>query len=223
MPDRFLTRRTGLGAALRHRFVPILLSAGLAGLWLGHGMQAATGKPELIHLFTGSLRTLFEITLSPDTAATWVRAIGRFDIAVSGLFAVLLLGQLRTRGWLHHLARSRTAIAVYAAAAVWAATTAASYMIAAQQVLPQLWEFIERAPAYLIPVALAVFVHQHRRTRQPAGRPRPPFFGWTTPTPNPRTPRSGSSAGTSSSKRNAPCLMCSSTSSAPTYPSPSER
>lgn len=200
MPDPLTSMRMRFIAALRHRLVPALLSLGLVGEWLGHGMQAATGSPELVELFTGSLHTLANITPTPDTALAWVRAIGQLGIAVSGLFAVLLIGQLHSSGWLHRLARSRTAIALYAAAAAWAAATAASYMIAAQRPLPQLWEFIERAPAYLIPAALAVFVHEHRRARQAASRPRPPFIGSTTPTP--RTPRPGSSTRASPSREN---------------------
>jgi len=155
-----------MSAMKRNRNVYTLLSIGAIGMFFGHAMWAVDAKDSFLQLFSGTFDNLFGVEVSTETATTWVQLIGWFDIAVAAVLVVMLIGNLRAKGALYEFAYSRAAIAVYAWAAVWGFLTAASRMTAAQA-YPEVWDLVERAPNFMLPVALVYLVHQHRLDHSP--------------------------------------------------------
>jgi len=146
----------------RNRFVYTLLSIGAIGAFFGHGMWAIDGKDSFVKLFTGSFDNVLGITVATDTATTWVKGIGWFDIAVSVVLLAMLIGNIQAKGKLYELAYSPVALVIYGWGALWGFATAASRVTAAGEFLPEFWDLVERAPNFMLPAALVYLVYQHR-------------------------------------------------------------
>ena len=146
----------------RNRNLYSLLSIGVIGTFLGHGMWAADGKDTFVQLLTGSFDNVLGITVSAETGEGWVRAIGIVDIVLSAVLLAMLVGNLRAKGALYEFAYGRIALAVYAWSAIWGFATAASRVTAVGQFYPEVWDVVERAPNFLLPAALVYLVYQHR-------------------------------------------------------------
>jgi hypothetical protein len=146
----------------RNRFIYTLLSIGAIGAFFGHGMWAIDGKESFVTLLTGSFDNVLGVTIATDTATTWVQAIGWFDLAISAILVAMLVGNLRAKGWLYQFAYSTVALVVYGWAVLWGFATAAARVTAAGELLPELWDLVERAPNFMLPAALIYLVYQHR-------------------------------------------------------------
>jgi len=146
----------------RNRFVYTLLSIGAIGAFFGHGMWAIDGKDSFVKLLTGSFDNVLGVTVATDTATTWVKGIGWFDIAISVVLLAMLVGNIQARGRLYELAYSPVALVIYGWGALWGFATAASRVTAAGEFLPEVWDLVERAPNFMLPAALVYLVYQHR-------------------------------------------------------------
>lgn len=157
----------------RNRIVYALLSIGLIGGFLGHGMWAVGANEKFLLLFSGTFENLFGLSLAEETTKTWVQAIGYVDLAIAVVLVLMLIGNLRAKGALYAFAYGQTALAVYAWGAVWGFLTAGARVTAAGQFYPELWDVIERAPNFMLPAALVYLVYQHRLDHRPAETVRP--------------------------------------------------
>jgi len=151
----------------RNRILYALLSVGAIGAFFGHGMWAIDGKESFVKLFTGSFDHVLGVTVSSGSATSWVKGIGWFDIAVSAVLLIMLVGVIQGRGALYRLAYSPIAVAIYAWGAVWGFATAASRVTAVGDFYPEIWDVIERAPNFMLPTALIYLVYQHRLDHRP--------------------------------------------------------
>ena len=151
----------------RNRTLYALLSIGAIGAFFGHGMWAVDGKDSFVKLFTGSFDHVLGVTVATDTATTWVKGIGWFDLAVSAAMALMLVGVILGRGALYRFAYSPAALAIYGWGAVWGFATAASRVTAVGQFYPEVWDVVERAPNFMLPAALIWLVYQHRLDHRP--------------------------------------------------------
>lgn len=146
----------------RNRFIYTLLALGAIGAFFGHAMWAVTGKDTFIKLFTGSFNHVLGVTVSNGTATNWVKGIGWFDVAISIVITVMLIGNVLAKGRLYQLAYSRFALVIYSWAAFWGFVTAASRVTAVGDFTPEIWDVVERAPNFMLPAALVYLVYQHR-------------------------------------------------------------
>jgi hypothetical protein len=147
----------------RNRVIYTLLSIGLIGGFLGHGMFAATlTNDKFPTLLTGTFDNLFGVTMSQGTAEAWVQAIGFFDLAVVAVLVAMLVGNIQAKGALYEFAYSKFALVLLAWGALWGFLTAGSRVTAAGELYPELWDVVERAPNFLLPAAMVYLVYQHR-------------------------------------------------------------
>lgn len=146
----------------RNRNLYALLSIGAIGAFFGHGMWAVDGKESFVKLFTGSFDHVLGVTVSTGTATNWVQGIGWFDLAVSAVMVLMLIGVLQGAGALYRLAYSPIALVIYAWAAIWGFATAAARVTAVGDLYPEIWDVIERAPNFMLPLALIYLVFHHR-------------------------------------------------------------
>jgi hypothetical protein len=109
--------------------------------------------------------------MSAATGKTFVQAIGYFDIAVAGVIGLLVVGAIIERGMLYRAAYSGVALAVFAWAAVWGFLTALSRVTAAETWYPEIWDWVERAPNWMLPAALIFVVVRHRTIEVPTHGP----------------------------------------------------
>jgi hypothetical protein len=151
----------------RNRILYVLLSVGAIGAFFGHGMWAIDGKDSFVKLFTGSFDHVLGVTVATDTATSWVKGIGWFDIAVTAVLVLMLIGVILGKGALYRLAYSPIAVAVYAWGALWGFATAASRVTAVGEFYPEVWDVVERAPNFMLPAALIWLVYQHRLDHRP--------------------------------------------------------
>ncbi|MEJ3748926.1 hypothetical protein WEI85_37345 [Actinomycetes bacterium KLBMP 9797] len=151
----------------RNRILYALLSIGVIGAFFGHGMWAVDGKESFVQLFRGTFDNVLGVTVATDTATSWVKGIGWFDIAVSAALTLMLVGAIVGHGTLYRLAYSRVALVIYAWAALWGFATAASRVTAAGEFYPEVWDVVERAPNFMLPAALIYLVYQHRLDHRP--------------------------------------------------------
>jgi hypothetical protein len=151
----------------RNRILYTLLSVGAIGAFFGHGMWAIDGKDSFVKLFTGSFDHVLGVTVATDTATNWVKGIGWFDIAVTAVLVLMLIGVILGKGALYRLAYSPIAVAVYAWAALWGFATAAARVTAVGEFYPEVWDVVERAPNFMLPAALIWLVYQHRLDHRP--------------------------------------------------------
>jgi len=113
-------------------------------------------------LLSGSLDNVLGVSITQETAETWVQVIGFADLAVVAVMAVMLIGNILAKGPLYEFAYSRTALAFYAWGALWGFVTAASRVTAAGEFYPEIWDVVERMPNFMLPAALVYLVYQHR-------------------------------------------------------------
>jgi hypothetical protein len=145
-----------------------LLGIGALGAFLGHGAWAVQGKASFVTLLTGSFDHVLGVTVSNDTGEAWVRGIGWFDLAVSVVIAALVVGAYTQRGKLYDLAYSRLAIVLFSWAAFWGFVTAASRITAVGTWFPEFWDLVERAPNFMLPLALIYVIRHHRDDNTPS-------------------------------------------------------
>jgi hypothetical protein len=151
----------------RNRVMYTLLAIGLIGGFFGHGMWAVDSKDTFIQLFTGSFDHVLGVTVSNGTATNWVNAIGWVDVCITAVIVVMLIGNLMAKGSLYEFAYSKVALGIFAWGAFWGFVTAASRVTAAGQFYPEVWDFVERAPNFMLPAALFYLVYQHRQDHSP--------------------------------------------------------
>ena len=97
-----------------------------------------------------------------DAVSGTVQAIGVFDLVVSAVLVLMLIGNILGTGRLYTLAYSRFAMVVYGWGALWGFLTAGSRVTAVGDFYPEVWDVVERAPNFLLPAALVYMVFQHR-------------------------------------------------------------
>jgi hypothetical protein len=147
----------------RNRVTYTLLSIGLIGAFLGHGMFAATlTNDKFPTLLSGTFDNLFGVTMSQATAEGWVRGIGFVDLAIVAVLVVMMIGNITAKGSLYEFAYSRFALILLAWGVLWGFLTAASRVTAAGQFWPEVWDVVERTPNFMLPAAMVYLVYQHR-------------------------------------------------------------
>lgn len=146
----------------RNRMLYLLLGIGALGAFVGHGAWAIQAKDSFVTLLTGSFDHVLGITVSTGTGEAWVRAIGWFDLAVGVTIAAMVFGAFVQRGALYRLAYSRFAIVLFGWAAFWGFVTAASRISAVGTWFPEFWDLVERAPNFMLPLALIYVIRHHR-------------------------------------------------------------
>jgi hypothetical protein len=151
----------------RNRILYALLSIGAIGTFFGHGMWAIDGKESFVTLFSGSFDHVLGVDVATGTATNWVKGIGWFDLTVSVVLTLMLVGVLLGRGALYRFAYSPIALVIYGWAAFWGFTTAASRVTAVGVFYPEVWDVVERAPNFMLPVALIWLIYQHRLDHRP--------------------------------------------------------
>lgn len=147
----------------RNRMLYTLLGIGALGAFFGHGMWAVQAKDSFVKLFTGSFDHVLGVTVANGTAEAWVRGIGWFDLVVSIAILATVVGAYRQRGALYDFAYSKVAVAIYAWAAFWGFVTAFARMTAVGEFLPEFWDLVERAPNFMLPIALIYVITHHRQ------------------------------------------------------------
>lgn len=145
------------------RRVYVILSLAAITSFFGHAMWAVRGKDKFVELVTGSFDHLLGVTVGTGTATNMVKAIGYWDIALSVLMAVALVGFLSSGGALRRFALSPVMIGVYTWAIFWGFATGASRMSGAGVWYPEVWDLVERGPNFLVPAALLVMTLFVRR------------------------------------------------------------
>lgn len=144
-----------------HKVLYGILGIGATATFFGHAMWAVRGKDTFIGLITGTLDK-FGIDMSAATGETWVKAIGWLDVTVALVMALLVVGAIRERGALYRAAYSNLAVVVFGWGVVWGFLTALSRVTAASEWYPEVWDWVERAPNFMLPAALVYVVLRHR-------------------------------------------------------------
>jgi hypothetical protein len=170
-------RGVGIPAAVKPHPLPEFsdfASAGSGQEMLRLGWTGASDSPEsfLRPLFlTGSLDNVFGYTMSARSGETVVKLIGYADIAVAVALAAFVVGALLERGALYRLAYSKAAMGVFAWAAVWGFATAFSRITSADTWYPEVWDWVERAPNFVLPAAMIYVIARHRTLVVPTHLP----------------------------------------------------
>lgn len=154
-----------------HKALYTILGIGAFGTLLGHGMFAIDGKESFIGLLKGSLDNVFGVTVSTGTAESWVQAIGWLDLALAAVIGLFVIGAIRERGSLYTAAYSRLAIGVFTWGALWGFATAFSRVTAADAFYPAVWDWVERAPNFVLPAGLLYVIVRHRTVDVPTHAP----------------------------------------------------
>lgn len=145
------------------RRVYVLLGVAAIASWFGHAMWAVRGKDSFVELVTGSFDHVLGVTVGTDTATTIVKVIGGWDIFLSVLMALAVVGFLSSEGLLRRFALSPIMIGVWIWAIFWGFATGASRMSGAGVWYPEVWDLVERGPNFLVPAALLVMTLYLRR------------------------------------------------------------
>lgn len=153
-----------------HKALYVILGIGTIFTFFGHGMWAIRGKESFIALFTGTFDNI-GIDVSAATGETWVKAIGWFDLGVAAVMAALVVGAILERGTLYRAAYSNLAVVVFAWGVVWGFLTALSRVTSADEFYPEVWDWVERAPNWMLPAALVYVVLRHRTLIIPSHAP----------------------------------------------------
>jgi hypothetical protein len=156
-----------------HKTLYTILGIGAAMTFLGHGMRAVRGKDSFIGLFTGTMKNIFGVDIGTTAGETFVQVVGGVDLAITAAIVLLIVGALQERGTLYRAAYSKLAIGVFAWGAVWGFLTALSRVTAAEAFYPEVWDWIERAPNFMLPVALVYVIVRHRTVVVPDHVPAP--------------------------------------------------
>src|SRR5918995_6194441 len=110
------------------RRIYVILGVAAITSFFGHAMWAVRGKDSFVELVTGSFDNVLGVSVGTDTATTIVKAIGGFDIFLSVLMAVAVVGFLTREGALRRFALSPVMIGVWVWAIFWGFATGASRM-----------------------------------------------------------------------------------------------
>jgi hypothetical protein len=145
------------------RRVYVVLGIATIASFFGHAMWAVRGKDSFVELVTGSFDNLLGISVGTSTATNMVKAIGYWDIALSVVMAVAVIGFLQKSGPLRRFAYSPIMLGVWGWAILWSFATAASRMSGAGLWYPEVWDLVERGPNFLVPTALLVMTLFLRR------------------------------------------------------------
>ena len=145
------------------RRIYVILGIAAITSFFGHAMWAVRGKDSFVELVTGSFDNLLGISVGTSTATNMVKAIGYWDIALSVVMAVAVIGFLLKSGPLHRFALSPFMLGVWVWAIFWGFATGASRMSGPGQWYPEVWDLVERGPNFLVPAALLVMTLFLRR------------------------------------------------------------
>ncbi|HJS82777.1 MAG TPA: hypothetical protein VJ742_08080 [Nitrososphaera sp.] len=118
----------------------LVLRIGVFGIFLGHGVFALEGKQKFVEM------TQSMVPVDPATATSLLFAVGVIDILVA--FSVLL--------------RAQKFVLIYAT--VWAFMTALARITAGDPI----WDFVERAANWAVPLALLVYLQYKSKTKKEA-------------------------------------------------------
>jgi predicted permease len=118
----------------------LVLRIGVFGVFLGHGVFALEGKQKFVEM------TQSMVPVDPATATSLLFAVGVIDILVA--FSVLL--------------RPQKFVLIYAT--VWAFMTALARITAGDPI----WDFVERAANWAVPLALLVYLQYKSKTKKEA-------------------------------------------------------
>jgi hypothetical protein len=118
----------------------LVLRIGVFGIFLGHGVFALEGKQKFVEM------TQSMVPVDPATATSLLFAVGVIDILVA--FSVLL--------------RPQKFVLIYAT--VWAFMTALARITAGDPI----WDFVERAANWAVPLALLVYLQYKSKTKKEA-------------------------------------------------------
>ena len=145
------------------RRVYVILGIAAITSFFGHAMWAVRGKDSFVELVTGSFDNVLGVSVGTSTATDLVKAIGYWDIGLSVVMAVAVIGFLQRSGPLRRFALSPLMIGVWVWAIFWGFATGASRMSGAGVWYPELWDLVERGPNFLVPAALLVMTLFVRR------------------------------------------------------------
>jgi hypothetical protein len=110
------------------RRIYVILGVAAVATFFGHAMWAVRGKDSFVELVTGSFDNLLGISVGIGTATNLVKAIGYWDIGLSVVMAVAVIGVLQKPGPLHRFALSPLMLGVWVWAIFWGFATGASRM-----------------------------------------------------------------------------------------------
>jgi hypothetical protein len=145
------------------RRIYVILGVAAIASFFGHAMWAVRGKDKFVELVTGSFDHVLGISVGTSTATNMVKVIGYWDIALSVVMAVAVIGFLQKSGPLHRFALSPLMLGVWVWAIFWGFATGASRMSGAGVWYPEVWDLVERGPNFLVPAALLVMTLFLRR------------------------------------------------------------
>ena len=157
------------------RRVYVILGIAAITSFFGHAMWAVRGKDSFVELVTGSFDNVLGVSVGTSTATDLVKAIGYWDIGLSVVMGVAVIGFLQKSGPLRRFALSPLMIGVWVWAIFWGFTTGASRMSGAGVWYPELWDLVERGPNFLVPAAILVmtlFVRRQETLPAEARRPK---------------------------------------------------
>lgn len=155
------------------RKLAILTGIGMVGSYLGHGAFAAQGKDGFLKLLQGSFKNTFGVVVDPATADSVVRSIGWLDIGVSALYALAVIGLIFGSGALYRFAVSRVMVGLYSVGIVWGFLTAASRPASTSWVDWNIWDLVERAPNFVLPLIGVYLLLELRRAMRARSSERP--------------------------------------------------
>ena len=159
------------------RRIYVILGVAAVTSFFGHGMWAVRGKDSFVELVTGSFDNLLGVAVGTSTATDMVKAIGYWDIFLSVVMAVAVIGVLQKSGPLRRFALSPVMLGVWVWAIVWGFATSVSRMSGPGVWYPELWDLVERGPNFLVPAALLMMTLFLRRQESlPAGALGPEKF-----------------------------------------------
>jgi len=156
------------------RRVYVILGIATVASFFGHAMWAVRGKDAFVELVTGSFNNVLGISIGTSTATNMVKAIGYWDIAISIVMAVAVIGFLQKSGPLSRFALSPVMVGVWVWAIFWSFATGASRMSGAGAWYPEVWDLVERGPNFLVPTAallMTLFLRRQETLREAAFNP----------------------------------------------------
>ncbi len=144
-----------------HKSIAAIAGVGVALSFLGHGMWAAAEQsPKFVELITGSYKNVLGGDLDVSTATSWLQFIGTVDVFLAAILAIATVGIFAGKGRLNNLASSKLVVGIYAWAVLWGFVTAASRVTAAGAFYPEVWDWVERGPNFMLPlIGLIMVLH----------------------------------------------------------------
>ncbi|HET8671098.1 MAG TPA: hypothetical protein VFM05_10860, partial [Candidatus Saccharimonadales bacterium] len=121
-------------------------------------------NPKFLELLSGSLKNVLGVDIDKATATSWVQFIGVVDIVLSVVLLAAAVGLFVSNGWLRRLATSNVLLAIYSWGVFWGFMTAASRVTAAGTFYPEIWDLVERAPNFTLPLIGFLVVYRLRKS-----------------------------------------------------------